>query len=60
MFLKKGSGAKYIKNRPYTANCPKRVRKYILLVNKISSDKLIVLDCTTVLNPIASEKHNYI
>jgi hypothetical protein len=25
-FLKKGSGQKYIKNRPYTANCPKRVR----------------------------------
>lgn len=24
-FMKKGSGAKYIKNRPYTANCAKRV-----------------------------------
>lgn len=33
-YLKKGSGMKYIKNRPYTANSYKRVSKYKMLMTE--------------------------
>lgn len=58
-FLKKGSGEKYIKNRPYTANCAKRVREKTSkwFVTFLEANYFTVLDCSTVLNPVPSEEH---
>jgi hypothetical protein len=56
-FLKKGSGEKYIKNRPYTANCAKRVRSFDEVKNSVKLQFNSFSDCASVLNSITSEEH---
>jgi hypothetical protein len=66
-FLKKGSGAKYIINRPYTANCAKRVGDFNLwakaidftlkLLAKAIHEISFILDRPAVLDSITPEEH---
>lgn len=56
-FLRKGSGQKYIKNRPYTANCPKRVRKLRSQITSIHPNLITLSDCAAFLNSVATEAH---
>jgi hypothetical protein len=55
-FLKKGSGAKYIINRPYTANCAKRVANFYLSTKSIHGI-LFVLGRPAILHSITAAEH---